>query len=90
LITRADEHTPVLQTDGIFGTRIGFTQGCEYVKLSLAPGRDIAEHAVDIPVTFYVLQGDGTIVQQDEQIHVSKGELIWSKFHLTKGKRQNF
>ena len=85
MIVRARDTTVVLDKNGAVGKRIGLDQNCEFVKLELAPGGEIPPHALDMPVTFYVLFGKGSVSVQEESFEASQGDLITVKPGLQRG-----
>jgi mannose-6-phosphate isomerase-like protein (cupin superfamily) len=53
---------PVLDANGINGTKIYIAPEGEIVHLSLEPGAHLKAHKTPVNVAFYVLEGTGTIV----------------------------
>jgi quercetin dioxygenase-like cupin family protein len=76
MITTSEEYTVVLDNDGVIGKRISTEHGCEYVKLELAAGKEIPEHKLDMPVTFFVLHGSGTALLEGKHIEAKTGDLL--------------
>lgn len=72
------------QVEGSVGKRLGNANGCEYVHLAIRPGNVIQSHKLDIPVTFYVISGEGEVML-DEKVHqVETGDLIDVEPHVNR------
>jgi len=59
--------TPVLDKDGIHGTKIYVQPEGEIVHLRFAPGAHLKAHKTPVNVAFYVLQGTATLQIGDEE-----------------------
>jgi mannose-6-phosphate isomerase-like protein (cupin superfamily) len=59
--------TPVLDKDGIRGTKIYVQPEGEIVHLRLEPGAHLKSHKTPVNVAFYVLEGTATLVIGDDE-----------------------
>ena len=66
----------ILDKDGVVGTMISESNGCQYVHLSIQHGSLIAAHSLPHPVTFYVLSGAGLLFLKDREYEVGEGDLV--------------
>jgi len=62
-----DMITPVLDNNGIRGTKIYVQPEGEIVHLRLEPGAHLKAHKTPVNVAFYVLEGTATLVIGDEE-----------------------
>lgn len=58
---------PVLDKDGIRGTKIYVQPEGEIVHLQMEPGAHLKAHKTPVNVAFYVLEGTATLVIGDEE-----------------------
>ena len=66
----------VLDADGMKGLQLFIREGLEVVKLSIPQGKGLALHSLPIPVTFFVLSGEGKLTVEEESDTVSTGEVV--------------
>ncbi len=66
----------IFNQNGVIGKQILKQENTEYVYLSFDPGCETAAHIQDILMTFYIANGDATIIIEDETYKLSKGQLI--------------
>ena len=66
----------VFQAGGATGRRIHSQNDCEYVYLSIEPDSKIDSHALGVPVTFYIITGNGFVSLDSNEYQVEAGDLI--------------
>lgn len=66
----------IFQQNGSVGKRLARFNECEFVKLIIKPGGTIEPHSLDMPVTFYVISGTGTLELDDKVLETVKGDLL--------------
>ncbi|MDX9950301.1 MAG: cupin domain-containing protein [Candidatus Cloacimonadaceae bacterium] len=64
---KVSELEPVVNKNGITGTKIYVQPEGEIVHLHLSPGAHLAAHTTPVNVAFYVLEGTATFVIGDEE-----------------------
>ncbi len=64
---KVSELEPVVNKNGITGTKIYIQPEGEIVHLHLSPGAHLAAHKTPVNVAFYVLEGTATFVIGDEE-----------------------
>lgn len=70
---------PVYGTSKVLGLKLLETEATEYVELTLMEDGNVPAHSLDIPVTFYVAEGAGTLcvdgnkVMQASCLQLKKG-----------------
>lgn len=69
---------PVLNANGITGTKIYIAPEGEIVHLSLEPGAHLKAHITPVNVAFYVLEGTASIVIGEGKQSFPKDTLIES------------
>ena len=75
----------VFEAEGITGKKLNEKNGCEYIQLNIAAGKEIEAHVLPMPVTFYVLNGSAELSVDNEQINIQKGDLIEVKAGSSRG-----
>ena len=66
----------IFNQNGVTGKQVLKQQNIEYVYLSFEPGCETAAHVQDILMTFYIANGNGSVIIEDETFKLSKGQLI--------------
>jgi quercetin dioxygenase-like cupin family protein len=76
MIHRTASGEVMLDQDGVVGTKLNEQNGCQYVHLTVQPGSVVAPHSLPIPVTFYVLAGNGALSLNGGQYEAEQGDLV--------------
>jgi mannose-6-phosphate isomerase-like protein (cupin superfamily) len=76
MIQKEIDGVVILNAEGAIGKRIGIHGGCEFVCLTVNPGGIVAPHRIDFPVTFYVIEGEGSISIEGRNGLAEKGDLV--------------
>ena len=66
----------IFDQNGVIGKQILKQGNTEYVYLSFEPGCETAAHIQDILMTFYLSNGDATVIIEEETFELTKGQLI--------------
>lgn len=66
----------VLDAPGISGDRLAVFDEFEMVRLSIAPGKEIAPHAMPIKVVFYLIAGSGVFSCDGKSYEVEAGSAV--------------
>jgi quercetin dioxygenase-like cupin family protein len=73
------EDTPVAETPHKVDVRKLFdSEHAQIVHITLQPGEELKKHITPVDVTFYVLEGEGTVLVGDEEETVGPDTLIES------------
>lgn len=75
----------VYEADGITGKKLNEENSREYVQPSIHSQKEIVPHALEMPFTFYVLNGNAGFTIDNEQIKIQKGDLIEVKDRKSRG-----
>jgi quercetin dioxygenase-like cupin family protein len=75
-IYRVGEGKTVLNENGVKGLEITHNKETELVQLTIESKAVIASHSLDIPVTFYIIEGDGTAVVDGDELMVHPGDVV--------------
>jgi len=67
---------PVVNANGIHGTKLYVAPEGEIVHLGLAPGAILKAHKTPVNVAFYVLEGTATLEIGEERMSFPKDTLI--------------
>lgn len=70
------ELSPVLDKDGVTGTKIYVQPEGEIVHMRLTPGAHLKSHKTPVNVAFYVLEGNATLTIGDEEETFAKDTII--------------
>ena len=70
---------PVYGTPKVLGLKLLETEATEYVELTLMEEGNVPAHSLEIPVTFYVAEGAGTLSVDGKEFKVGKGDMVMSK-----------
>ena len=74
----------VYGTPKVLGLKILETETTEYVELTLMKGGNVPPHSLDIPVTFYVAEGRGTLAIDGKESAVGIGDMAASASGTTR------
>jgi quercetin dioxygenase-like cupin family protein len=66
----------IFNQNGVIGKQILKQDNAEYVCLSFEPGSETAAHIQDILMTFYISNGKGTVIIENETFQLEKGQVI--------------
>lgn len=66
----------VFSAPGIEGRRLKQNRYCEYVYLRISSGAIIPPHALDMPVTFFVISGQPQVVCNGDSMLLDPGDLL--------------
>ncbi len=66
----------VFDVGGACGKKLHVANGCEFVVLTLQSGAEIAPHVLDIPVSFYVVSGEGKLISDAVSCDVVSGDMV--------------
>jgi len=75
----------IFEAEGITGKKLNEENGCEYVQLSVGSQKEIVPHALPMPVTFYVLNGNAELTVDKKKTSIKKGDLIEVKAGSLRG-----
>ncbi len=75
----------IFEAEGITGKKLNEENGCEYVQLSVDIQKRIAPHVLEMPVTFYLLNGSAELTVNNKHIKLRKGDLIEVKAGSSRG-----
>jgi quercetin dioxygenase-like cupin family protein len=75
-IVTFDKGRDILNQDGCLGKRLLMSQGLEIVHLTVESKSIIESHALPFPVIFHVLEGNGTLIVENEGVTVATGTTI--------------
>lgn len=76
MIHRASEAEVIFEIEGAVGKKVGVINNCEYVRLSIDPGKIIPSHSLDVPVTFYVIGGCAEVTLVGDITEVAAGDML--------------
>ena len=76
--------TPVYETVKAKGYKLLETEATEYVELTLLKGGNVPSHSLNIPVTFYIAEGEGILAINDNEITVNAGDMANSEAGATR------
>ncbi|MBU1099195.1 MAG: cupin domain-containing protein [Bacteroidetes bacterium] len=82
MIHRASEAEVIFEIEGAVGKKAGVINNCEYVRLSIDPGKIIPSHSLDVPVTFYVIAGSAEVTLTGEMREIAAGDMLEIKPNL--------
>lgn len=71
-----NEYKIIFEQNNSIGKKIGVSHNTEYVDLQIGAGILIPSHSLDIPVTFYIVEGKAELKIERETLEVKKGDLI--------------
>lgn len=66
----------ILQDDKVLGTLLNTGLSWEIVQLVIRPEALVEPHRLPMPVSFFVLSGQGILTADGETLHPVKGDLI--------------
>ena len=81
---RHENATAVLDAPLTKGLKLLQTASTEFVELTLMKGGNVPAHSLDIPVTFYVAEGRGTLAVDGTAFAISQGDMVSSKAGSTR------
>ncbi len=73
-----DNATVVYGTPKVVGCRLLETEAVEYVELTFLKDGNVPAHSLDIPVTFYIAEGNGTVSIDGSKFTVGPGDMLTS------------
>ena len=82
MIYKASEAEVIFEMEGAIGRKVSVINNCEYVRLSIDPGKKIPPHALEVPVTFYVISGSAEVTLVGEKGNVAAGDMLEIKPNL--------
>ncbi len=68
----------VYGTPKVMGLQLAVTEDVEFVELTLLKGGNIPPHALDLPVTFYVVTGEGVVSVDGVEFPLKSGDIATS------------
>lgn len=71
------------------GRKMFTNEKVELVHLALKPGDEIAMHANPVDVIFFILEGNGTIVFEDDSINVEPNSSVFIEKDKQRGMRNS-
>lgn len=85
MIKRFSESKVIYQNPGAEGRLLDTHEKNDYVFLSIEPGREIAPHALDQPVSFFIAAGKGELTIAGETHLVNKGDMVHAAPGISRG-----
>lgn len=76
MITHKKEGQIIYEGAGSKGVLLHAANQCEYVRLEIDAGARIDRHQLPLPVTFFVISGQGTLTTDSAPIIVNPGDLL--------------
>lgn len=64
------------------GISLNKSNNCEFVFLEINPNSKIEKHSLPIPVTFFVITGEATLILNQQEIKVCAKDLIEAEPNL--------
>ncbi len=71
------------------GRKIFTNEKVELVHLTLKPSEEIALHANPFDVNFFILEGKGTVIFEDESINVEPNTSVFIEKNKQRGMKNN-
>lgn len=82
MIYKASDAEVIFEMEGAIGKKVSVINNCEYVRLSIEPGKKIPAHALEVAVTFYVIAGKAEVTLVGEKSNVTTGDMFEIKPNL--------
>ena len=76
MVVRQNEGKKIFDKEGATGIRKILQKSLEVVELHINPGGEIASHSMPMPVTFFVIEGQGVLTLSGKSITLSDGDLV--------------
>lgn len=76
-----ENKTEVLNTEKALAYKLAETTHNEIVHLCIENGGEVPAHALDIHVTFYIVNGEGKLTIDNEVYRAKKGDIIEVSAH---------
>ena len=74
----------VFQSEGIVGKLLKNTNSCEFVQLNIGENKIIESHVLNVPVSFFVIQGYAELTIDEKKYILTTGDLISVDSGLTR------
>lgn len=87
MIYRNEQKESVLNAPLAKGYRLAALQQHELVELLLEVGGEVPLHSLPLHVTFYVIDGIGTLIIEDKTFEASTGDVLEVASNLQRGWR---
>ncbi|NJO89147.1 MAG: cupin domain-containing protein [Chloroflexia bacterium] len=66
----------IFNQGGVIGKQVLRQENTEFVYLSFEPGSETSAHIQEILMTFYISNGKGTVIIENETFQLEKGQVI--------------
>lgn len=69
----------VYGTPKVLGLLLAQNTAAEFVELTLLKGGSVPAHSLEIPVSFYIVEGEGTVSVDGGKFAAGAGDMVFSK-----------